>query len=173
MRRLQEQRTSSEHQSSRWAQCLLQAVTAVVALNDVSSWKALYALPKSVLRGQTRGGAKRHRGEIETKGLCRRWLEGQREQLWRQAREAKLRVPDNFHPDETTEGAEVSEGMRKRAIELTSIGLPGKACKALTKRPPAQVNPDIVEEMKNKHPTARAPIDWSELAWMKRACARP
>ena len=40
--------------------------------------------------------------------------------------------------------------MRKRAIELTSIGLPGKACKALSKRPPAQVNPDIVEEMENK-----------------------
>jgi len=144
---------------------LLQAVSAAVALNDVASWETLHALPKSVLRGQVRGGAKRHRGECETKTLCRRWLEGQRDQLWLQAREGKAKVGD------TSECAEVTEGMRKKAVELTSIGLPGKACKALSKKPPAQVTPAVVNEMKTKHPVARAAINWSELRRVHGAAA--
>ena len=193
MRRLQEQQTpASDRQDSRntspsfhdsakkkvftkksvpkgarrsWAQCLLQSITAVVAFNDLSSWQALHALPKCVLRGQVRGGAKRHRGETETKGLCRRWLEGQRDQLWLQTRESKSKAADI--PDI----AEVTESMRNRAIELTSIGLPGKACKALRKKPPAQVSPAVVDEMKIKHPTARAAINWADLRRVHGAAA--
>ena len=57
-----------ENWGLRWAQCLVAAIAAVVAHNDVDSWRELYGLPKSVLRGQNRWGAGKEGGEAETKG---------------------------------------------------------------------------------------------------------
>ena len=147
-----------------WAQCLVQAIATVVAYNDCRSWRELFSLPKCVLKGQVRGGAGRDRGEAETKTLCRRWLEGQRETLWKQVRHNRK---PNFDPT----SSEITESTRRRVKELTGLGLLKKACAALIRAPPVAPTPEVIQEMRDKHPTAGGTIQWDSLRPVHAAAA--
>ena len=140
-----------------WAQCLLAALSSVIAYNDTQSWQDLFSLSKCVLRGQQRGGAGRNRGEAETKKLCQGWLEGQRMSLWRQVKE----MDHKRLPAETTDG--LTEPMRNRVRELTGLNQFRKACVAMIQAPPVQVTSQVLSEMEAKHPLARAALRWDEL----------
>ena len=68
---------------SVWAQCLARALANVTACNSLQAWRDLLMLPKAVLRPPRRGGAKRRDAAAQhTTRRCRRWLEGEREELW-------------------------------------------------------------------------------------------
>ena len=65
------------------AQCLARALAAVVASNDLNSWRELLLLPKAVLRTAPRGGAaRRQQAASFTLRGCQRWLAGEMEELW-------------------------------------------------------------------------------------------
>ena len=142
-----------------WAQCLIQALVTVVATNDVAAWMDLLALPKATLRGSTRSGAGRKRGEAETKRLCTAWLEGQRSALWRQGRKA---------PGGRTQAAgeltrKQAASRRERACDLAGQGLFQKACGVLVQAPPVCASAEVAAEMRAKHPPAGTPLNEAEL----------
>ncbi len=75
-----------------WSQCIVQALSEIVRFNDVKAWKDFFMLAKCALRTMARGRRGNHQhGSAETKNLCRRWLEGQRRDLWNQGRAAQQR----------------------------------------------------------------------------------
>ena len=76
-----------------WAQCVVESLAQIIEFNDELAWAQFFMLPKAVLRSSFRGGKKRNNKKTacaETKLLCSRWLEGQREVLWRRARSKGL-----------------------------------------------------------------------------------
>lgn len=130
-----------------WAQCLVGAIAQVVTHNDIRAWIELFMLPKCVLRASPRGG-KRHRKRLDaqTKDLCRSWIEGQRAELWQK--------PSGR---QTGQVEKPSQRQRNdRATAMVQENLFSKACSALTNEPPAEVTREVVNEMRSKHPTARA-----------------
>ena len=139
-----------------WAQCLLAAIAQVLEFNDELAWAEFFMLPKCVLRTSRRGG-KRHRkrSEVETKTLCSRWLEGQRDMLWQQGFVPRRNKKQNTE--------KISPEVRDRVAELVAQGQLHKACSALVNKPPVETTPEVIREMKSKHPVERAPIDWSRL----------
>ena len=145
-----------------WAQCLIQAISAAVIFNSTASWEELYALPKCVLRAQERGGKGRNRGEVESKQLCRRWLEGQRATLWNCVRENRFasRNDTNSWAEVTSD---ISDQDTERILELVGMGLPRKACSVLNGQPPVAPTREVVDEMRTKHPAASQPISWEAL----------
>ena len=116
--------------ASSCPQCLIQAISAAVVFNTAATWEELYALPKCVLRAQDRGGKGRNRGEVETKQLCRRWLEGQRTTLWNCVRESKF-----ASRNDSNSWAEVASGISdrdtERILELVGMGLPHRCSSPL------------------------------------------
>ena len=147
-----------------WAQCLVMATATVLETNSVEAWKELLALPKSVLRMQTRGGASRRRGEAETKLLCRRWLEGQRDCLWAQGKE-------NKDPKKARDAEEVEVAALERASSLVAQEQLRKACASLIGAPPAIPTRQVIAEMERKHPPAGKPVDWAALRTVHAAAA--
>ena len=137
-----------------WAQCLLTAMAGVVRHNDVRAWTELLALPKMVLCAEIRGG-RRHqrRAEAETKQRCQRWLEGQRRELWNPR---AMRRPPNASPDDAAAEARAQEQRHERTVELLRETLLQKASSALVQAPPLIVDDHVVQEMRTKHPQARA-----------------
>ena len=53
--------------------------------------------------------------------------------------------------------------VKERIAELVAQGQLQKACSALCAKPPVQVTAEVIREMKRKHPSERAPINWDGL----------
>ena len=150
-----------------WTQCLVEALAQIVEFNDELAWAQFFMLPKAVLRSSFRGGKKRNNKKTagaETKLLCSRWLEGQREVLWRQGRAPK-------RSNKKRESDQLTDEAMDRIQELVAQGQLQKACNVLTQKPPSTVTRDVIREMKDKHPEPRAPTDWSALRQVHRAAA--
>ena len=122
------------------------ALAEVVRCGDERAWLELLMLPKTVLRTALRGGKKnRKKGEVETKELCRAWLEGHRGSLWRPGRRSRV-----------TQRSEFSQEQKDQRVKgLVQESLLAKACATLANRPPAEVTPAIAREMRDKHPPPR------------------
>ena len=133
-----------------WAHCILTALAAVVRHNDLRAWTELLALPKMVLRAHVRGGCNHQRRAVaETRQRCQRWLEGQRQELWRGA--------DSRRGAQWQSSSEDLQARRhERTLELLQEQLLHRATCALTQAPPAPVDSRVVDEMRAKHPEARA-----------------
>ena len=131
-----------------WAQCVASAVNQIIVYGDDKAWREWYMLPKAVLRSADRGGGKKgkHKAESETRARAKAWLEGQRAELWSPPRQAKGRP-------ETREWGDTQR--RARAVELAKEGLLGKACASLVAEPPVQVNEEVLNQMRSKHPPSR------------------
>ena len=133
-----------------WAQCLVGAMAAVLRHKDELAWLELFMLPKAVLRAGDRGGKKHHaRLDAETRRRCQEWLDGHRAQLWR--------PPQRPRGSSRRRARSTPAQRRERAIELVKEEMLGKACGALIDAPPAAVTNEILSEMREKHPGARAP----------------
>ena len=102
-----------------------------------------FLLPKAVLKSSSRGGTKsggKQKGDRETQERARRWLGGQREELWEpgKTRERQGAAEESRdHPEER----------RARALELAAEGLLSKACTALLAEPPVEVTKEVISEM--------------------------
>mgnify|MGYP002811166483 CR=1 FL=1 len=107
---------------------------------------------------------------METKALCRRWLEGQRLALWNQVPDGKPNKKTSPGKDEEEQEAIVA-ARHKRALTLASMGLPKKACAALVSRSPADPSPEVLQEMRDKHPTPWGGIRWGDLRPVHAAAA--
>jgi len=127
---------------------LLTALAGVATFNDVRAWTELLALPKMTLVASARGGRKHiARAEAETKRRCSEWLEGNRGGLWRSATSGT--------PQRGV--GEMSQDRRhQRVRELLQDDLMQQACSALIQDPPVEVTDQVVNEMRAKHPAARA-----------------
>ena len=108
-----------------WAQCVTEALAQIVEFNDVMAWAHFFMLPKAVLRSSFRGGKKQKKsGDVETKLLCARWLEGQRQVLWNQGRVPRRATKKKSESDLTPEAME-------RVADLVAQGQLQKACSLL------------------------------------------
>ena len=143
-----------------WATCLLSALAAVAAYNDVRAWTDLLCLPKLVLAADSRGGRKHQlRIEANTKQKCQRWLEGDRNSLWQQYQNQKINRRDV--------STDVTESRKHgRVDELLQESLMQQACNALGKAPPVSISSDILAELQSKHPPAR-PLDLARLRTLR------
>ena len=133
---------------SVWAQCLARALANVAACNSLQAWRDLLMLPKAVLRPPRRGGAKRRDAAAQhTTRRCRRWLEGEREELW----EAHAARP----PRQVGEDDDVS-ARQARCKALASEGELSRACNALL-NPPLLCPADegVLPKMRAKHPSSQ------------------
>ena len=73
-----------------WGQCLLASLRQVVSHNDDLAWAELLALAKMVLFDNGRGGKRGKKQAVQSiNSNCRRWLEGQRRELWEQGLRAR------------------------------------------------------------------------------------
>ncbi len=139
-----------------WSQCLIHSLSRVVQQNNLQSWCELLMLAKCALRTTVRGRrGSGHDGTSETKALCRRWLEGQRLDLWRQGREPRRSRGRRARPSRET--------LQARVDELVSQQQFSKACSAVAEEPPVEVTPRVVARMQDKHPAACHPLDWTRL----------
>ena len=129
---------------SVWAQCLARALANVSACNSLQSWRDLLMLPKAVLRPPRRGGAKRRDAAAQhTIRRCRRWLEGEREELW-ETHPAR-------HPRPA--GDEKVAARQARCKLLAAEGELSCACSALLS--PPLLNPadeGVLPKLRAKHP---------------------
>ena len=143
-----------------WATCLLSALAAVAAYNDVRAWTDLLCLPKLVLAADSRGGRKHQlRIEANTKQKCQRWLEGDRNSLWQQYQNQKINRGDV--------STDVTESRKHgRVDELLQESLMQQACNALGKAPPVSISSDILAELQSKHPPARQ-LDLARLRTLR------
>ena len=143
-----------------WATCLLAALANVASYNDVRAWTDLLSLPTLVLCAEARGGRKHQRRiEANTKQKCQRWIEGERDSLWRQACKVKLNSG-------LTTADDSKARKHGRASELLQDNLMHKACSALSHEPPVHVNDLILEELRSKHPLPRDE-DLSQMPFLR------
>lgn len=159
-------RTSTKHYVPKaardlWAKCFVQAAARAVHSNSEDAWLELTMLPKCVLRPHTRGGrSSRNAAEALTKTLCRRWLDGERATLWAETADRRA-------------GKKPSRASRRaqRCLELAADAQYSKACAALTTEPPVEVAPEVLEEMRRKHPRSPQPVDTASLPAVHPAAA--
>eukprot|EP00971_Amphidinium_carterae_P328684 6460682-Amphidinium_carterae.1 len=106
-------------------------------------------LPKCCLGTKVRGGkAQRTRADNDTKQRLRRWIEGERAELWPALQPKRKRAQQQQEDD---------LGIRlARAQELLQEGLQQKACAALAPgKAIREVTSQIMTDMQKKHPRAR------------------
>ena len=165
-------RTVPKGARSLWAQCLVTALCAVLAHNDLKAWSELFALPKMVLPSSSRGGRSHaKRLEAETKRRCADWLEGKREHLWEAPqRQGKKRQKEPSAATTDPPSLREFEQRSKRVGELLKDGLLQQACRALVDEPPVDVNEQVLREMTAKHPGESAG-EGDRLVQLPRACA--
>lgn len=136
-----------------WARCLTQATALAAHQNSVSAWIQLAMLPKCVLRPHTRGGrGSRNAAEAQTKDLCRRWLDGERASLWAEVTEPRVAKPGSTAAQKA-----------QRCLDAAADAQYSKSCACLTGEPPVSVTPDVIEQMRRKHPSSRRPVDLATL----------
>ena len=138
-----------------WSRCLLHALPQVVRFNDVAAWADLGMLPKCVLRTQVRGRRESATNSaVETKALCRCWLDGQRTSLWCQGRE-----PTQGRKAKRDKDAN-AELLQSCVAELVANNQFQKACAAIAEELPAPATQQVLRAMRSKHPDSRAPSNW-------------
>jgi hypothetical protein len=104
-------------------------------------------LPKCVLSFSVRGGkGKRRKSDNLVKEKCRAWLEGSRSSLWSRQRRQERKA---------FKGPEDVSQWQERAVDFVKESLFQKACSMLVSKPPVEVTPEVVLEMRAKHPVAR------------------
>ena len=131
---------------SAWAQCLARALAEAAAHNTIAAWRDLLMLPKAVLRPPPRGGAKRRDQTAQhTLRRCRRWLEGEREELW----EAQSRLPRRRRSDEDAAGLTAHQ---ERCKALAAEGELSRACSALVSPPLLGEDEEVSAKLRAKHP---------------------
>ena len=103
-------------------------------------------LPKAVLRPPPRGGAKRRDQTAQhTLRRCRRWLEGEREELW----EAPSRLPRRRRSDEDAAGLTAHQ---ERCKALAAEGELSRACSALVSPALLGEDEEVSAKLRAKHP---------------------
>ena len=129
---------------SVWAQCLARALAAVACHNSLPAWRDFLMLPKAVLRPPRRGGAKRRDAAAQhTLRRCRRWLEGEREELWEPCPAAARRQPS---------GSEAAVAAKHaRCKSLAAEGEMSRACAALLNPPPLAAEDSVLAKLHAKH----------------------
>ena len=110
-------------------------------------------LPKALLCVPKRGGA-RHRGQGAQATLrrCKRWLEGEREELWEDL-DPRLVAP-------SARASPTAEQRHSRCKQLAAEGSRelSRACSALVDPPPSQATAAVQAELRSKHPQAPPPV---------------
>eukprot|EP00971_Amphidinium_carterae_P073354 1450518-Amphidinium_carterae.1 len=133
-----------------WSQCVTGALNQIAEYNDDRAWTEYFMLTKCVLPAPARTGTNhRKRNEMDTKDLCRRWLEGQRESLW-EGRKGKRK-----HSQQAKEPPSLQERMERANAMLEEGLLLRKACAALVDGQLEGFTDEVHEEMQKKHPEAR------------------
>jgi hypothetical protein len=128
--------------------------------NDDLAWIELMMLSKAVLRvPRERGGKKnKGKGEQDTKSRCKRWLDGDKNGLWKEALDASggIKAPkQKTMPKKENKTPQASEAWDEQVMDLLRAGHLGKAAGAMISEPPVEVTPEVVAEMLEKHPAAR------------------
>ena len=145
-----------------WARCLTQAAAVAVHYNTETAWVQLAMLPKCVLRPHARGGrGSRNASEAQTKELCQRWLNGERATLW----------PEVTEQRRTAKNAAREAQQVQRCLQLAEDAQYSKSCAALTSEPPATVTPDVVAQMRRKHPPNPQGVNTASLPPVHAAAA--
>ena len=135
---------------SLWSECLTVAIADVCQHNDLKAWIQLLSLPKMVLRASNRGGKKnKKKTDTFTRDRCNAWLEGRRSFLWKPERSNRKFVDKKLDEPE----------LEEKVSSLVQEMLYHKACSTLTNEPPVAVTPEVVSDMREKHPRARAGED--------------
>ena len=131
-----------------WAQCLARALSSVATHNTHTAWAELLMLPKAVLCPAPRSGsARRAQATNFTTTRCRRWLDGERDELW-PSQPRRRRTP----PAAATR----QSAQQSRCITLAAEGEYSRACSALVAPPLLEASPDIQQKLLAKHPRATA-----------------
>ena len=125
---------------------LARALAEAAAHNTIAAWRDLLMLPKAVLRPPPRAGAKRRDQTAQhTLRRCRRWLEGEREELW----EAPSRLPRRRRSDEDAAGLTAHQ---ERCKALAAEGELSRACSALVSPPLLGEDEEVSAKLRAKHP---------------------
>ena len=147
-----------------WAQCLSKALAKAVWHNNEASWVELLMLHKCTLCLPARGG-KAHKSQrlAWTSNRLNRWLAGDRAELWQDLHQYR-------RPGKKTNSEEVAKTLRQdRCISLVGEGGLSNACKALVDPPPINQTPEVVQQMKAKHPKATRQVDLSSFGEASRS----
>ena len=132
---------------SAWAQCLARALAAAAAQNTLTAWRDLLMLPKAILRSPRRGGSKRREEAAQqTLRRCRRWLEGERGELW----EACPARPRSRNP---VNGEAANSARQSRCLSLAGEGELSRACAALLSPPLLAEDGGVLDQLRAKHPS--------------------
>jgi hypothetical protein len=140
-----------------WAEIFSKSLAQIRSSNDELAWVEFCMMAKCLLRvPRERGGKKnKGKGEQDTKARCRRWLEGEKAELWKEALDTKgcPAAAADSQKDKVEHGGEAWE---EQVMELLRAGHLGKAAGVIVSEPPVAVTPAVVAEMRAKHPPARA-----------------
>ena len=135
---------------SLWSDCVTRAFNQTAAHGDQLAWREYFMLARAVLpaKGGRGGRAQAKRAEQHIKTRCRRWLEGDRAALWKEA---------------TVQPRKVHKGRRRQLADDTNDSLThdhvaagqlSKAAAASVSEPPVEVTQSVIQEMQEKHPGA-------------------
>ena len=141
-----------------WSKCLTKALSQVVWSNSVASWTELQMLVKCTLCRPSRGGGSHSSKKLAwTIDRLKRWLAGERAELWHG-------LPHYKQPKQKHLSAEsIKEQQTKRCINLTGEGGFSNACKSLVSAPPLGHTNEVKELLEAKHPSAARPVDLSDF----------
>lgn len=116
------------------------------------AWLEWMMLPQCVLSAPRRSG-RLHKRQVAyfTKARCRRWLAGERAQLWADRSEAIKRV------GRPSSDKAMAENRRRRCVHLAGEGEFARACTALVSDPPVARSTEVEAQLRAKHPRAAPP----------------
>ena len=135
-----------------WGRVLLSELTNVSFNNSLSAWTRLLMLPKCVLAIPKRGGV-RNRGDTFTiSELCQKWENEELRFLW--SRSQRSQPP-------SSQAAPPQKRSLNLAIQHARHGRLGKACATLSSSGLAPNDNDTLSKLKEKHPQASPPEDFS------------
>ena len=143
---------------SLWARCLARTTALTVWHNDLETWSAQQMLTKCTLCVSPRAG-KSHKNQMTawTRSRLKRWLAGERAELWHD-------LPNYIAPRPKRASPAAQESKRHdRCVKLVQEGGLSAACKALTKDGPLRHDAAIRDQLQEKHPANPSPPDLAEL----------
>lgn len=124
--------------------------------NVEANWRLYMALPKLCLRTPPRGGRKKKGPSPRmcewTLRLLMKARRGNWKELWEEAEEARKKLEKKQKGGSGAAKRKQVDYVRRRVLELVSEGQYSRACKALLSEGVWELDEDVMEQLRKKHP---------------------